>query len=75
MKSFQITGIQKDNVHGIHVQLPDSQSSYLETYFEWVESSLISPFRTGQISGGILRTWLHIPIFNSIETHIDAEMF
>jgi len=48
---------------------------YQETYFEWSSSMLISKFATSEISGGILKTWHHVPIFNEIKTHCDAEMF
>lgn len=46
-----------------------------ENYFEWTISSLVAKMHTNEVSGGVLRTWRHAPIFQEIETHIETEMF
>jgi mannose-6-phosphate isomerase-like protein (cupin superfamily) len=70
-----ILDLEPGLVSGISVQMPDAVTPYRDTYFEWNGSSLISKFRAAEISGGILKTWHHVPVFKEIETHIDAEMF
>jgi oxalate decarboxylase/phosphoglucose isomerase-like protein (cupin superfamily) len=70
-----ILDLEPGLVSGISVQMPDTVTPYRDTYFEWNGSSLISKFRTAEISGGMLKTWHHVPVFKEIETHIDAEMF
>jgi oxalate decarboxylase/phosphoglucose isomerase-like protein (cupin superfamily) len=35
----------------------------------------VASFQTSQVSGGVLKAWHHTPVFDEIETHIDAEMF
>ena len=62
-------------VNGIQVQMPDTSEIEKELYFEWAPSSLIAQFNTNSISGGLLRSSRHEPVFNEIESHIDAEMF
>ena len=62
-------------VNGIQVQMPDTSEIEKELYFEWAPSSLIAQFNTNSISGGLLRSFRHEPVFNEIESHIDAEMF
>jgi len=73
--NIPILDLEPGLVNGIDVQMPDAVSPYRDTYFEWYGSELISRFSTSEISGGILKTWHHVPIFSEIETHIDAEMF
>jgi oxalate decarboxylase/phosphoglucose isomerase-like protein (cupin superfamily) len=70
-----ILDLETGLVDGISVQMPDAVTPYQDTYFEWNGSSLISKFRTTEISGGTLKAWHHVPVFREIETHIDAEMF
>ena len=62
-------------VNGIQVQMPDTGEIEKELYFEWAPSSLIAHFNTNSISWGLLRSSRHEPVFNEIESHIDAEMF
>lgn len=62
-------------VKGIAVQLPSDKVGYRESFFEWTASSLVAQFQRKEISGGVLRSWHHVPVFQEIETHIDAEMF
>jgi mannose-6-phosphate isomerase-like protein (cupin superfamily) len=70
-----ILDLEPGLVNGISVQMPEEVTPYQDTYFEWNGSSLISKFRTNEISGGILKACHHVPVFREIETHIDAEMF
>jgi oxalate decarboxylase/phosphoglucose isomerase-like protein (cupin superfamily) len=62
-------------VSGIEVQMNGAVPPFRETYFEWSSSMLTAKFASSEISGGILKTWHHVPVFNEIETHCDAEMF
>ena len=70
-----ILDLEPGLVNGIDVQMPDAVMPYRDTYFEWYGSELVSRFRKSEISGGILKTWHHVPIFKEIETHVDVEMF
>ena len=62
-------------VKGIEVQMPDIGEIVKVEYIEWAPSSLITQFESNSISGGLLRSSKHEPIFNEIESHVDAEMF
>jgi hypothetical protein len=75
MKRVLIQDLTPGLVNGLEVQMPEEVDPYKDTYFEWVATSLITKFKTSEISGGLLKAWHHIPIFREIETHIDAEMF
>jgi mannose-6-phosphate isomerase-like protein (cupin superfamily) len=75
VKRIPIQDLEPGLVGDIKAQMPGAVAPYKDTYFEWIGSSLICKFRTPEISGGILKTWHHVPIFSEIETHIDAEMF
>ena len=75
MQQIKIQDLAPGIVKGIEVQMPGAVSPYQDTYFEWFGSNLITKFETNEISGGVLKTWHHVPIFKEIETHIDAEMF
>ena len=70
-----IENLSTDVVRGITVQMPDSEVTEKESYYEWYQSSLVTSFKTMETSGGILKAWPHVPGFQEIETHIDAEMF
>ncbi len=70
-----ILDLEPGLVNGIDVQMPDAVTPYRDTHFEWYGSELESKFHTTEISGGILKTWHHVPVFKEIETHVDAEMF
>lgn len=75
MKKVRIQDLAAGLINGVEVQLPKSTEVYKETYFEWAASSLVVKVNTTDISGGILRSWHHTPVFREIETHIDIEMF
>jgi mannose-6-phosphate isomerase-like protein (cupin superfamily) len=75
MYQIPILDLKPGLVSGIDVQMPGDVNPFRDSYFEWCGSKLTSKFHTTEISGGVLKTWHHIPIFKEIETHIDAEMF
>jgi dTDP-4-dehydrorhamnose 3,5-epimerase-like enzyme len=75
MEKIKIQDLTPGLVKGIEVQMPTETAGYTETYFEWTASSLVAKFNTTEISGGILQTWHHVPVFQEVETHIDAEVF
>lgn len=75
MKKINIQDLKPGLVRGLEVQMPLEVAGHKENYFEWAASSLIAKFRSTEISGGVLQTWHHVPVFNEIETHMDAEMF
>ena len=75
MKKISIQDLKPGLVKGIEVQMPVQVAGHKENYFEWTASSLIAKFQSAEISGGVLQTWHHVPVFNEIETHTDAEMF
>ncbi|MGD9156621.1 MAG: hypothetical protein PVG90_14160 [Bacillota bacterium] len=75
MKKIIIQDLKPGLVKGVAVQLPPAQPGYRETYFEWTPSSLTAQFKSTEVSGGVLRSWRHTPVFQEIETHADAEMF
>ncbi len=75
MKKINIQDVKPGLVKGLEVQLPMQAACHKENYFEWTASSLTAKFRSPEISGGVLQTWHHVPVFNEIETHLDAEMF
>jgi mannose-6-phosphate isomerase-like protein (cupin superfamily) len=75
MKNIAIQNLTPGLVKGVAVQLPPIQPGYRETYFEWTPSSLVAKFKSPEVSGGVLRAWRHTPVFQEIETHVDAEMF
>lgn len=74
MKEICIKDLLPGTVQGVTVALPGGEA-YRESYFEWTASSLVTGFKTSDISGGILKTWKNVPLFTQVETHIDAEMF
>jgi mannose-6-phosphate isomerase-like protein (cupin superfamily) len=75
MQQVKIQDLKPSLVSGIDVQMPDAINPYQELYFEWSGSSLMACFNTNLVTGGILKAWHHTPVFQEIETHIDAEMF
>jgi mannose-6-phosphate isomerase-like protein (cupin superfamily) len=75
MKKIVIQDLKPGLVEGVEVQLPPTQPGYRETYFEWTPSLLTAQFKSTEVTGGVLRAWRHTPIFQEIETHVDAEMF
>jgi hypothetical protein len=75
MKKINIQDLKPGLVKGLEVQMPIQAASHKENYFEWAAFSLTAKFRSTEISGGVLQTWHHVPVFNEIETHMDAEMF
>lgn len=75
MKKIPIQNLTPSLVSGIEVQMPGMAVTEKETYYEWYKSSLITRFKTTEISGGFLKTWHHVPVFSNVETHLDAEMF
>lgn len=75
MKRIPIQDLTPGLVSGIEVQMNGAVTPYQETYFAWSSSMLTSKFATSEISGGVLKTWHHVPVFHEIETHGDAEMF
>lgn len=75
MKKVMIQDLTLDIVNGIDVNLPASSEVYKETYFEWEANPLVAEMTSNKISGGMLRTWHHVPVFDQVETHIEAEMF
>lgn len=72
---IKISDIRHNLINNVDVMLPDEGETYKERYFEWTESNLTVDFKSNKISGGVLRTWHHTPVFNEVETHIDKEMF
>lgn len=74
MKEILIKDLLPGTVKGVHVELPKTDA-YKESYFEWSASSLLTTFKTCDISGGTLKTWKNVPLFSVVETHEDAEMF
>jgi hypothetical protein len=75
MKQIKIQDLKPGLVKGLEVQMPVETAGHRENYFEWTASSLTAKFLSPEISGGVLQTWRHVPVFHEIETHIDAEMF
>ena len=75
MRSVPVQNLAPGLVNGVQVQMPCTGEIEKELYFEWTPSSLITQFNTNSISGGLLRSSKHEPVFNEIESHIDAEMF
>jgi mannose-6-phosphate isomerase-like protein (cupin superfamily) len=75
MKEVKIQDLAPGIVAGIQVQMPSPLPGCREAYFEWTASTLTSKFNTTEVSGGILRAWRYVPVFQELETHIDAEMF
>lgn len=74
-KTIKILDLAPGIVKGINVQMPGINPPNREAYFEWSESSLNVKFLTNEVSGGVLQTWKHVPVYREIETHIDAETF
>ncbi|MEM0054326.1 MAG: hypothetical protein QXL89_09100 [Nitrososphaeria archaeon] len=72
---IHIRDLTSELINGVTVQMPKAIPAYKESYFEWTQSSLTAKFNSTAISGGILISWHHVPIFNEIETHVDKEMF
>jgi hypothetical protein len=75
VKQAEIKDLEPGLVKGIEVQMPDAVQVYKERFFEWSASSLTSIFKINEISGGVLNAWHHVPVFDEVETHVDAEMF
>ncbi|HBF37160.1 MAG TPA: hypothetical protein DDW50_07550 [Firmicutes bacterium] len=75
MKKIKIQDLMPGLVTGIEVLLPTKKAGFKENYFEWTASPLVAKFATNEISGGILESWHHVPVFTEIETHVDNEMF
>lgn len=75
MRKVSIQDLSPGLVNGIEVQMPGVGHIQKEKYFEWEPSSLITQFNTNLVSGGILTSYRHEPIFNEVESHVDAEMF
>ena len=75
MRKIIIQDLVPGLVDGVKVQVPDTVQSYKERYFEWSGSSLTACLSTNQVTGGVLKTWRHVPVFQEIEFHVDAEMF
>jgi mannose-6-phosphate isomerase-like protein (cupin superfamily) len=76
MKKVSIQDLKPGLIKGVEVYLPSEQTdAYKETYFCWAASPLIAEMKCSNISGGILKTWHHTPIFTEVETHIEPEMF
>jgi oxalate decarboxylase/phosphoglucose isomerase-like protein (cupin superfamily) len=75
MKEIKIQDLRPGLVDGIEVQMPSEGDPYRETYFEWTASSLVASFETNEVSGGVLKTWHHVPVFREAEAHVGAEMF
>jgi hypothetical protein len=74
IKKVPIKDLKPGLVKKVEVLLSNS-NAYREDYFEWKETALTAAFSSNQISGGILRSWKHEPIFKQAESHVDAELF
>jgi mannose-6-phosphate isomerase-like protein (cupin superfamily) len=74
MKEITIQDLGPGLVPGLTVAMP-GDSPYCEAYFEWTATPLTSAFKTREIGGGSLKAWKSAPLFNEVETHVDAEMF
>ncbi|WP_434579186.1 hypothetical protein [Thermoanaerobacterium thermosaccharolyticum] len=71
-----IQDLESDIIKDVEVFLPsDKLNVYEESYFSWAASPLIAKINSNNISGGILKAWHHVPVFNEIETHAEPEMF
>ena len=75
MRKIKIQNIENGLVNGIEVQMPESAETCREAYFEWTATSLVGKMKTNEISGGVLRSWKHTPVFYEMESHVDTEMF
>ena len=75
MKKVKIQDLKLGVVNGININIPLGSDVYKETYFEWAANPLIARMLSNDISGGLLRSWHQVPIFNEVEYHVEAEMF
>ena len=75
MQKIKIHDLTPGLVAGVEVQMPDTIQPYKERYFEWSGSSLIACLSTNLVTGGVLKSWRHVPVFQEIEFHVDTEMF
>lgn len=72
---LKIEDLKPGMVEGVQVQMPCSTEVHKERYFNWEATTLTAKFKSTDVVGGILTSWHHTPVFNEIETHVDAEMF
>ena len=71
----QITDLKNTAISGVRSLFPDSYDTYREDYFEWTAFPLVSEFKTGKVTTGLLEGWHHTPGFSVIEWHEDNEIF
>ena len=72
---IKIKNIADVEIKGVTVAVDTTQGTYKETYFEWTGFPVVSPFKSNDISCGLLQGWRHTPEFNEIEYHEDYEQF
>lgn len=75
MKTVHIQDIHDGLISGVSVALPDAIRGEQNAYFNWTSAALTASFQTGDVTGGVLKSWRHQPLFELAECHVDDEMF
>lgn len=75
MKIIPIKDIRDVMITGVHVALPNDLQGEENHYFFWSPAALTANFQARAITGGILKSWKHQPLFSQAERHRDDEMF
>ena len=72
---LKVTNIDETQIKGVKFSTNKDTETYKETYFEWTGFPVVSPFKSNDISCGLLQGWHHTPKFNQIEYLEDYEQF
>ena len=75
MKQVSIQDLKPGLVKGVTVALPQEFLPNQDHYYEWNAAPLTAQFLQSVVTGGILKSWRHEPVFTLAEVHADDEMF
>lgn len=71
----KIRNIDQVEIKGVQVHMAVNDRPSENRYFVWKESPLTAKFQSKDVSGGVLKSWHHEPVFSEVEYHCDQEMF
>ena len=70
-----IQTLEEANVSGVRWKSASAAAPWNERYFCWTQMPLVTPFQDARIACGRLTGWHHEPVFDTLETHADHELF
>lgn len=74
-RTYPILSPRACTVPGVRIALENTAERYEEAYFSWQPMALCACFVDGQVSGGYIEAYRHLPVYRELEFHADTEVF